>query len=95
MSRLLTQEEIKALLANGPVVSAPVERLQIVIEAGRTEIPFGDLAALKPGSLLRLHRAAGDPVEVVANGTTVAYGHLTATQGRSCVRIVSLAKRTP
>lgn len=92
MSRLLTQEEIEALLASGPVIPAPVERLRIVIEAGRTEISFGDLAALKPGSLLPLHGAAGDPVEVVANGTTVAYGHLAAMRGRTCVRIASLAK---
>jgi flagellar motor switch/type III secretory pathway protein FliN len=92
MARLLTQEELEALLASGPVVPAPVERLQIVIEAGRVEIPFGDLAALKPGSLLPLHGAAGDPMEVIANGTTVAYGQLTAVDGRAYVRIVSLTR---
>jgi flagellar motor switch protein FliN/FliY len=91
MARLLTQEELDALLASGPMVPAPVERLHIVVEAGQTEIPFRDLAAMKPGSLLRLHGAAGAPMEVIANGTTVAYGHLTAIDGRACVRIVSLA----
>jgi len=95
MARLLTQEELEALLASGPIVPAPVERLQIVIEAGRAEIAFGDLATLKPGSMLRLHGAAGDPVEVIANGTTVAFGHLAAVDGRACVRIVSLAKPRP
>ncbi len=92
MSRLLTKEEIEALLASGPIMPAPVEQLQIVIEAGRTEIPFGALSALKPGSMLPLNTAAGAPVEVVANGTTVAYGRLVPVEGRTCVRIVSLPK---
>lgn len=92
MSRLLTHAEIEALLASGPIVPAPTERLQIVIEAGRTAIPFADLPSLTPGALLPLDRASGDPVEVVANGTTIAYGHILAAEGRLCVRIVTLAK---
>ena len=92
MSRVLTKEEIEALLASGPFEPAPTERLQLVVEAGRAELPFEDLAALRPGSLIPLHGAAGDPLEVVANGTTVAYGHLAKRRGRSYVRIVSLAQ---
>ncbi len=91
MTRILTPEEIEALLAGGPIVPAPTERLQIVVEAGRAKISFGELAALKPGSLLALNGAAGDPVEIVANGTPVAYGHLAAKDGRLCVRITALA----
>jgi len=92
MSRLLTHAEIEALLASGPIVPAPTERLQVVIEAGRAEIAFADLPSLAPGALLPLDRASGDPVDVVANGTTIAYGTLLAAKGRLCVRIVRVAK---
>ncbi|TMQ60584.1 MAG: hypothetical protein E6K76_00905 [Candidatus Eisenbacteria bacterium] len=92
MSRLLSHAEIEALLASGPMVPAPTERLRIVIEAGRAEIPFGALPSLTPGTLLPLDGAPGDPVQVVANGTTIAHGHLVASEGRLCVRIETLAK---
>ena len=95
MSRLLTHAEIEALLASGPTVPAPTERLRIVIEAGRTEIPFGELPSLTPGALLPLDGAPGDPVQVIANGTTIAQGRLLTSEGRLCVRIVTLAKPGP
>ena len=64
MSRLLTQEEIEALLASGPVVPAPVE-------SSRLEV--------------------GALVDIVCDGATVAHGQLVSVDGRTCVRIVSLA----
>jgi flagellar motor switch/type III secretory pathway protein FliN len=90
MSRLLTQEEIDALLASGPIVPAPVEHVRIVVEAGRTEISFAALAALAPGRLLTLDTPADARLEIVANGTPVAYGRLVAVDGRACIRVVSL-----
>lgn len=68
MSRLLTQDEVEALLASGPVVSAPVERPRIVI---------------------------GESVDIVAEGAVVAHGQVVSVDGRTCVRILSLAKPGP
>ena len=65
MSRLLTQEEIEALLASGPWTAATAERSRLAI---------------------------GDPVDILSNGSVVAYGQLTAVEGRTCVRIVRLAE---
>jgi len=93
MSRLLTPQELEALLQAGPVVSAPVERVHIVVEAGRTDLPFAELEQMRPGALLPLNGAAGDPVEIIANGTTVAYGQLVTERGRACVRVTALANR--
>ena len=93
MSRLLTREEIEALLASGPIVPAPVEQVRVVIEAGRAQIPFSELASLEPGRLLTLDTPADALLEVVANGTTVAYGRFVHAHGRACVRIISLAGR--
>jgi len=52
-----------------------------------------EVNALKPGDVIPLSHAAGDPVEIVANGFTVAMGTLTKAGGRAAVRVVSLTRR--
>jgi flagellar motor switch protein FliM len=93
VSRLLTPEELAALLEQGPYVPAPVERLHIVVDAGFTDLTPEEVNALKPGDVLPLSHAAGDPVEIVANGVTVAMGTLINAGGRAAVRVVSLTRR--
>ena len=92
MTRLLTPEEIAALQADAPYVPAPRERFHIVVDAGQTDLNAEQLDALRAGDVLPLTRAAGGPVEIVANGTTVAYGELTAVGDRAAVRVVSLVR---
>lgn len=94
MSRLLTPEEIAALRAEEPLFPAPRERCRVVVEAGRTELTPGEVAALRPGDVLPLTSAAHGPVEVVANAVVIAYGELIDQGGRAAVRIVSLAPST-
>jgi len=92
MSRLLTPEEIAALLDQGPQVPAPGERFHVVVDAGFTDLTPEAVSALKPGDVIPLSRAAGDPVEIVANGVTVAVGTLIDAGGRAAVRVVSLTR---
>jgi len=91
MSRLLTPEEIAALRGEAPCVPAPRERYHVVIDAGHAELTPEELQGLRAGDVLPLTRAALSPVEVVANGTTVAYGELIAVEGRAAVRVIALA----
>ena len=91
MSRLLTAEEIAALRAETPFIPAPRERYRVVVEAGRTELTHEELAALRPGNVVPLTRAAEGGVEIVANAVVVAYGDLIDLDGRAAVRIASLA----
>jgi flagellar motor switch protein FliM len=90
MSRVLTQEEIDALRASGPYVPAPVERYRVVVEAGCAELRPEEIAAIRPGALIALDRAVGDPVTLVANATVVAYGVLAAQGDRVAVRVTAL-----
>lgn len=93
MSRLLTPEELAALLEQGPYVPAPVERLHVAVVAGFTDLTIDEVNALKPGDVIALSGVAGDPVEIVANGFTVGTGTLTDVDGRAAVRVVS--RRAP
>lgn len=92
MSRLLTPEEIAALRADAPYVPAPRERYHLVIDAGHGELTQAELDALRAGDVIPLTRAASSPVEIVANGATVAYGDLIAVNGRAAVRVIARAR---
>lgn len=98
MSRLLTPEEIAALRGEAPFVPAPRERFHVVIDAGHVDVTSEELTALRAGDVLPLTRATLSPVEVVANGTTVAYAELIDVHGRAAVRVIALAgtdRRSP
>jgi len=96
VSRLLTPEELKALRAVDPYIPAPTERFHIVVDAGHTDLPPEEVAALAPGSVIPLDRKAGQPVEIVANAVTVAHGELVEVRGQVAVRVLSLERpQTP
>jgi flagellar motor switch protein FliM len=92
VGRLLTPEELAALRDGAPYVPAPREGYHVVVDAGHTELMPEELDALQVGDVLPLGRPARSPVEIVANGTTVAYGELTTVKGRAAVRVLSLAR---
>jgi flagellar motor switch protein FliN/FliY len=95
MSRLLTKEEIEALRAETPYIPAPRERFHVVVDAGHADLTPEEVDQLQPGDLIQLDRAAGHPVEIVANAVTVARGVLVDVAGRAAVRVLSLARRRP
>jgi hypothetical protein len=93
VSRLLTPEELAALREGAPYVPAPLESYHVVVDAGHADLTPEALAALKVGDVLSLARPAKAPVEIVANGTTVAFGEMIALYGRAAVRVVSLVRK--
>jgi flagellar motor switch protein FliN/FliY len=95
MTRVLTPEELAALRADVPYVPAPRERFHVVVDAGQSDLTSEELNALRVGDVIALTRAANGPVEIVANGTTVAYGELTAIGGRAGVRVTALTRNGP
>jgi hypothetical protein len=95
VSRLLTPEELKALLATGPYIPAPTERFHVVVDAGHADLAPEEVAALAPGSVIPLDRRVGHPVEIVANAVTVARGDLVEIDGRIAVRVRSMEHPHP
>ena len=43
-------------------------KLQLTVELGRTELPIKKVLELTKGSIVTLNKAAGEPVELYANG---------------------------
>ncbi|MFB0941033.1 MAG: FliM/FliN family flagellar motor switch protein, partial [Paracoccaceae bacterium] len=46
------------------------------IEVGRTEISIRDLLRLNEGSVVELDRLAGEPLDILINGTMIAKGEV-------------------
>lgn len=70
--------------------------VQMTVEVGRTEITIRDLLRLSEGSVVELDRLAGDPLDILINGTMIAKGEVVMVGERFGVRfgeIVDLEKR--
>lgn len=70
--------------------------VQMTVEVGRTEITIRDLLRLSEGSVVELDRLAGDPLDILINGTMIAKGEIVMVGERFGVRfgeIVDLEKR--
>ena len=68
----------------------------MTVEVGSTEIKIRDLLRLSEGSVIELDRLAGDPLDILVNGTMIAKGEVVMVGERFGIRfseIVDPAKR--
>jgi flagellar motor switch protein FliN len=75
------------------VLDVPVT---LSLEVGRSRIPIRTLLQLNQGSVVELDRAAGEPLDVYANGTLVAHGEVVVVNEKFGIRltdVVSPAER--
>ena len=60
--------------------------VQMSIEVGRTEITIADLLRLNEGSVVELDRLAGEPLDILVNGTMIAKGEVVMVGERFGIR---------
>ena len=60
--------------------------VQMTVEVGRSEITIRDLLRLSEGSILELDRLAGDPLDILINGTKIAKGEVVMVGERFGIR---------
>jgi flagellar motor switch protein FliN/FliY len=66
------------------------------MEFGRTQISIRNLLKLNQGSVVELDRLAGEPLDILVNGTLVAHGEVVVVNDKFGIRvtdIVSLSER--
>jgi len=79
-----------------PGESAELERLtdvtvEVSVEIGRTRMTLGEALALGPGSLIGLHRMAGEPVDLLVNGRVIARGEVVVIDEEFGLRVTDVA----
>jgi flagellar motor switch protein FliN/FliY len=76
----------------GPVAldrlrDVPVE---LAVEIGRTQMTIGETLSLGPGSIVTLNRLAGEPVDLLVNGTPIARGEVVVIDEEFGLRITEV-----
>lgn len=62
----------------------------LAVEVGRTMMSIRDLLQLSPSSVVKLHRPAGEPMDIRVNGCRVARGEVVVVGGQFGVRITDV-----
>ena len=60
------------------------------MEIGRTEIPIHNLLQLNQGSVVELDRLAGEPMDVLINGTLIAHGEVVVVNEKFGIRLTDV-----
>lgn len=60
--------------------------VEMSVEVGRTEISISDLLRLNEGSVVELDRLAGEPLDILVNGTMIAKGEIVMVGERFGIR---------
>jgi len=89
---------------NSPANSSDELNLDVILdvpvtlsmEIGRTQINIRNLLQLNQGSVVELDRFAGEPLDVLVNGTLIAHGEVVVINDKFGIRltdVISLSER--
>ena len=94
------QQEVVAEQEEAPMQarSASAKNLEVVLdipvklsmEVGSTNISIRKLLQLSKGSIVELTRSAGEPLDVLVNGTLVATGEVVVVNEKFGVRLIDV-----
>lgn len=64
--------------------------VKISMEVGATSMPIRKLLQLNKGSVIELERLAGDPLDVLVNGTLIAHGEVVVVNEKFGIRMTDV-----
>src|SRR5690554_5704894 len=81
--------------AQGPGLSQDMDVIldipvTISMEVGNTQIPIRNLLQLNQGSVIELDRLAGEPLDVLVNGTLIAHGEVVMVNEKFGIRLTDV-----
>jgi flagellar motor switch protein FliN/FliY len=84
----ITAEERRKL---DTILDIPVT---ISMEVGRSQINIRNLLQLNQGSVVELDRVAGEPLDVLVNGTLIAHGEVVVVNDKFGIRLTDVISQT-
>lgn len=66
----------------------------ISMEVGRSSISIRNLLQLNQGSVVELDRVAGEPLDVMINGTLIAHGEVVVVNDKFGIRLTDVISQT-
>ena len=64
--------------------------VRLTVEVGSAELKIRELLRLNEGSVIELDRLAGDPLDILINGTMIAKGEVVMVGERFGIRFVEI-----
>ena len=97
-SSRLPMEEFGSVPRNNEPVSLEGPNLDVILdipvsismEVGSTEINIRNLLQLNQGSVIELDRLAGEPLDVLVNGTLTAHGEVVVVNEKFGIRLTDV-----
>ncbi|MFK4752702.1 flagellar motor switch protein FliN [Oceanobacter antarcticus] len=91
------KDESKRVVANpdGPELDVILDiPVRISMEVGSTQIPIRNLLQLNQGSVVELDRLAGEPLDVLVNGTLIAHGEVVMVNDKFGIRLTDVVSQS-
>ncbi|MFQ3207786.1 MAG: flagellar motor switch protein FliN/FliY [Glaciecola sp.] len=90
--------ELDELREDAPISVAEKKKLDTILdipvtismEVGRSEISIRNLLQLNQGSVVELDRVAGEPLDVLVNGTLIAHGEVVVINDKFGIRLTDV-----
>lgn len=93
----LSEDSSAAVSVNNPELDVILDiPVSISMEVGSTSITIRNLLQLNQGSVIELDRLAGEPLDVLVNGTLIAHGEVVVVNEKFGIRmtdVISPAER--
>ena len=94
----MTMEEFGSVPKNNAPVTLDGPNLDVILdipvsismEVGSTDINIRNLLQLNQGSVIELDRLAGEPLDVLVNGTLIAHGEVVVVNEKFGIRLTDL-----
>ena len=64
--------------------------VDVAVEIGRTRMTVGETLDIRPGSIIHLNRMAGEPVDLLVNGTPIARGEVVVIDEQFGLRLTQV-----
>ena len=64
--------------------------MELSVEIGRTRMTVGETLELRIGSIVTLDRLAGEPVDLLVNGTPIARGEVVVVDEQFGLRVTKI-----
>jgi flagellar motor switch protein FliN len=69
--------------------------VDLSVEMGRTRMTVGEALELRQGSIITLNRMAGEPVDLLVNGTAIARGEVVVIDEQFGLRVTEVLGSSP
>jgi flagellar motor switch protein FliN len=66
--------------------------MELSVEIGRASMTVGETLELRPGSIITLERLAGEPVDLLVNGTPIARGEVVVVDEQFGLRVTEVVE---